>query len=370
MQTVYNAGHAAHAATHEFFRGRLVPAFETPARADYILQALQTAGLGELLAPVDHGRAPLERVHTTRYLRFVESAHAEWLALGGEGDAFPAVWPVRTLRSDIEPASFAARMGLYSMDSGTPLTAGSWTAAYAGAQASLTALDLVLAGQRSAYCLTRPPGHHAGADFFGGYCFINNVAVAAQAARDAGLARVAILDVDYHHGNGTQAIFYDRADVFFASVHGDPRTEYPFFLGHADETGSGAGAGFNANFPLLPRHRQRGLVCRAGAGARAADGVPPGTARRVAGRGHLRRRPDLAFQAGRARVPRDGPAPGRVRRADTVHPGRRLCDRGHRPQCRGRAARLRSRMTTPTLALLAAPSGWRTCLGAAGREAR
>lgn len=250
MHTVYNAEHGAHAATHEFFRGRLVPAFEVPARADYILQALQAARLGDLRAPVDHGRAPLERVHAARYLRFIEGAHAEWRALGGEGDAFPAVWPVRSLRSDVEPASFAARMGLYSMDSGTPLTAGSWSAAYAGAQASLTALDLVLAGQRAAYCLTRPPGHHAGADFFGGYCFINNAAVAAQAARDAGLARVAILDVDYHHGNGTQAIFYDRADVFYASVHGDPQTEFPFFLGHADETGAGAGQGFNANFPL------------------------------------------------------------------------------------------------------------------------
>jgi acetoin utilization deacetylase AcuC-like enzyme len=250
MHTVVNAEHGQHAATHEFFRGRLVPAFEVPARADYILQALQAAKLGDLLAPVDHGRAPLERVHAPRYLRFIEGAHAEWRALGGEGDAFPAVWPVRSLRSDIEPASFAARMGLYSMDSGTPLTAGSWVAAYAGAQASLTALDRVLGGERAAYCLTRPPGHHAGADFFGGYCFINNAAVAAQAARDAGLARVAILDVDYHHGNGTQAIFYDRADVFYASVHGDPQTEFPFFLGHADETGTGAGQGFNANFPL------------------------------------------------------------------------------------------------------------------------
>ena len=250
MHTVVNAEHGRHAATHEFFRGRLVPAFEVPARADYILQALQVAKLGDLLAPVDHGRAPLERVHAARYLRFIEGAHAEWRALGGEGDAFPAVWPVRSLRSDVEPVSFAARMGLYSMDSGTPLTSGSWTAAYAGAQASLTALDRVLAGDRAAYCLTRPPGHHAGADFFGGYCFINNAAVAAQAARDAGLARVAILDVDYHHGNGTQAIFYDRADVFYASVHGDPQTEFPFFLGHADETGMGAGQGFNANFPL------------------------------------------------------------------------------------------------------------------------
>lgn len=250
MKIVYNERHAEHAAQKEFFRGQLVDAFEIPARADYVLQALQASDLGPFVPVADHGRAPLERVHAPAYLRFIEGAYAEWQALGGQGEAFPAVWPVRSLRSDVEPRSFAARMGLYSMDSGSPLTAGTWSAAYWGAQASLTALDLVLAGERSAYCLTRPPGHHAGADFFGGYCFINNAAVAAQAARDAGRKRVAILDVDYHHGNGTQAIFYERADVFFLSVHGDPQTEYPFFLGHADERGAGAGEGFNANYPL------------------------------------------------------------------------------------------------------------------------
>lgn len=250
MKIVYNERHAEHAARKEFFRGQLVDAFEIPARADYVLQALQASDLGPFVPVVDHGRAPLERVHAPRYLRFIEGAYAEWLALGGQGEAFPAVWPIRSLRSDVEPKSFAARMGLYSMDSGSPLTAGTWSAAYWGAQASLSALDLVLAGERSAYCLTRPPGHHAGADFFGGYCFVNNAAVAAQAARDAGRQRVAILDVDYHHGNGTQAIFYERADVFYLSIHGDPQTEYPFFLGHADERGAGAGEGFNANWPL------------------------------------------------------------------------------------------------------------------------
>jgi acetoin utilization deacetylase AcuC-like enzyme len=108
----------------------------------------------------------------------------------------------------------------------------------------------VLAGERSAFALTRPPGHHAGPDFFGGYCFINNAAVAAQALRDGGVDRVAVLDVDYHHGNGTQTIFYERADVLTVSLHGDPVTEYPFFLGHADERGAGAGKGFNLNLPL------------------------------------------------------------------------------------------------------------------------
>ncbi len=253
MKIVFNEAHAAHDARQEFFRGRLVPAFETPQRADFIVQALRDAeGMSGFLPLIDHGRAPLERVHSAAYLRFLEGAWAEWLASGGEegSEAFPAIWPVRTLRHDIEPRNFVARLGLYSMDSGTPLTAGSWAAAYGGAQATLSALDLVHGGARSAYVLTRPPGHHAGADFFGGYCFINNAAVAAQAALDAGAARVAILDVDYHHGNGTQAIFYARRDVFFASLHGDPLTEYPFYLGHADERGEGDGLGCNANFPL------------------------------------------------------------------------------------------------------------------------
>ena len=119
-----------------------------------------------------------------------------------------------------------------------------------GAFCALDAAHAVADGARAAFALSRPPGHHAGADFYGGYCFLNNAALAAQALRDRGMARVAVLDIDYHHGNGTQAIFYDRADVFFASIHGDPHTEYPFFLGYMDELGTGAGEGFNLNLPL------------------------------------------------------------------------------------------------------------------------
>jgi acetoin utilization deacetylase AcuC-like enzyme len=250
MKVVLNDRHAAHDPRFEFFRGQQVPAFETPARVARVLEALQGTAHAPVLEPTDHGIAPLERAHRPAYLRFLRSAYEEWRADGREGDAFPSVWPVRTLRSDVEPASLSARLGLYSMDSGTPLTAGAWVAAYRGAQASLTALDLVRGGERAAYALTRPPGHHAGADFFGGYCFVNNAAVCAEAARAAGASRVAILDVDYHHGNGTQAIFYDRSDVLYVSIHGDPTTEYPFFLGHADERGEGAGLGFNVNLPL------------------------------------------------------------------------------------------------------------------------
>src|SRR5690606_4502988 len=163
---------------------------------------------------------------------------------------FPSVWPVRTLRADVEPENFIARLGLYSMDNGSPLACGTWAAAKAGADAAASAAAHVAAGARAAFCCTRPPGHHAGPDFMGGYCFLNNAAVAAQWLRNEGAARVAVLDVDYHHGNGTQSIFYDRADVLFVSIHGDPRTEYPFYLGHADETGAGLGAGCNLNLPL------------------------------------------------------------------------------------------------------------------------
>jgi acetoin utilization deacetylase AcuC-like enzyme len=252
MITFHNPLHHLHAPVHEFFRGERVPCFEKPARADYVEARLSERGHA-LLAPDQDSSAVLARIHAPRYLQFLQTAWAQWLLLdpaNAQVQPFPSVWPVRTLRSDIEPDNFVARLGLYSMDNGTPLAAGSWQAAKAGADAAASAAARVAAGARAAFCCTRPPGHHAGPDFMGGYCLLNNAAVAAQWLRDQGAARVAVLDVDYHHGNGTQSIFYDRADVLFVSIHGDPRTEYPFYLGHADETGEGAGAGCNLNLPL------------------------------------------------------------------------------------------------------------------------
>jgi acetoin utilization deacetylase AcuC-like enzyme len=236
------------------YRGRLVPCHEVPDRLDHVLAELQRRPVGELLTPANAPeRARLERVHSARYLDFLASAWDQWVALDPANaalDALPSVWPVRGFRADVEPENFSARMGLYSFDAGTPLMAGTWAAAQMGAACALSAADAVLAGERGAFALTRPPGHHAGPDFFGGYCFLNNAALAAQALRDGGMARVAVLDVDYHHGNGTQTIFYERDDVLTVSLHGDPRTEYPFYLGHADERGAGAGTGFNLNLPL------------------------------------------------------------------------------------------------------------------------
>ena len=252
MLILHSTAHRAHAPAFEFFRGERVPCFESPARAEFVLQALRARG-HDIRAPEDDSRALLPAVHSPRYLAFLESAWAQWLELDPANDErqpFPSVWPVRSLRSDLEPADFIARLGLYSMDNGSPIAAGTWAAAKAGADAAVTAARLLASGVRGVFCATRPPGHHAGTDFMGGYCFINHAAVAAQSLLGRGCQRVAVLDVDYHHGNGTQAIFYERADVLVVSLHGDPRTEYPFYLGHADECGAGPGQGFNLNLPL------------------------------------------------------------------------------------------------------------------------
>jgi len=253
MQVFHNPVHRHHAGRHEMFRGRLVPCHETPARLDHVRDELQRRPVGPLIEPGAPDTDLLRRVHAPHYLDFLAGAWAEWLALDPANaalDILPSVWPGHGLRRDVAPTNFSARVGLYTFDAGTPIGAGTWEAAQAGAACAIDAARAVAGGRRAAMALTRPPGHHAGADFFGGYCFLNNSALAAQALREAGAPRVAVVDVDYHHGNGTQSIFYDRGDVFTASIHGDPTTEYPFYLGYADETGAGSGTGCNLNLPL------------------------------------------------------------------------------------------------------------------------
>lgn len=252
MITLFSPNHALHAPQYEFFRGERVPSFESPSRAEFVRVELVTRG-HEIRFPDKDSSSALAKVHSAAYLTFLRTAWQQWLD-GSSNNAtvqpFPSVWPIRSLRHDVEPVNFTAKLGLYSMDNGTPLVAGTWEAAKAGADAAATAAALLSRGLGSVFCATRPPGHHAGADFMGGYCFLNNAAVAAESLLANGCKRVAILDVDYHHGNGSQSIFYSRSDVLFVSIHGDPRTEYPFYLGHADEVGTGEGTGFNLNLPL------------------------------------------------------------------------------------------------------------------------
>jgi len=249
MLTVYSEVHRLHHGLGELTDGRWMACHETPARAEMILAAVRAAGLGPVVAPDDHGRGPIERVHDPALVAFIESAHALWAASGRQGDVLPMTWPMRTLR-DREPAAIEGRPGYWCFDAGTPIGQGTWQAAYGSAQVALTGAGHIARGERVVLALCRPPGHHAACDVYGGYCFLNNAAIAAQALIDKGAGRVAILDVDYHHGNGTQAIFWDRADVLFVSIHADPAHEYPFFLGFADEHGIGPGEGTTLNLPL------------------------------------------------------------------------------------------------------------------------
>ena len=250
MRIFFDSRQLDHAPTHELHNGEFVAYLETPDRAESLC-----AGLNGVEQPVDHGDAPILSVHDAGYVDFLKTAHGKWRAAGRPGDVIGYIWPV-VGRRPLDLTRIDALAGRYSMDISTPLTADSWTSAYWSTQSALSALDAVLAGDKLAVGLCRPPGHHAGADYLGGYCFINQAAVAAQAARDAGVERVAILDIDYHHGNGTQDIFWERGDVFYASVHADPATDYPFYWGHADEVGEGEGegegegAGATLNLPL------------------------------------------------------------------------------------------------------------------------
>ena len=171
-------------------------------------------------------------------------------AAGFEGEAIPTVWPSRRMPRAVAPKHIEGEIGYYALAAETSISEGSWEAAQAAADVALSAAADLNAGARAAFALCRPPGHHAAADMFGGYCFLNNAAIAAQALRDAGAERVAALDVDFHHGNGTQSIFYERDDVLFLSLHGDPSEAFPHFLGGAEEIGAGAGEGFTVNYPL------------------------------------------------------------------------------------------------------------------------
>lgn len=245
MQLFFDPRQLAHAPTVELHNGGWTEHAEKPSRAEIV-----AARVGELRPARDFGLAAIGRVHSADYLDFLRSAHARWVEAGRSGNAIGYTWPVvsrRPLRLD----RIDALLGRYSYDAGTPIAAGTWEASYWSAQTALSALEPLLTGAaRASFALCRPPGHHAGADYLGGYCYLNNAAIAARAATDAGHSRVAILDIDYHHGNGTQDIFWETSDIFFASIHADPATDYPFFWGHADEAGAGAGAGTTLNIPL------------------------------------------------------------------------------------------------------------------------
>lgn len=226
---------------------------EVAERGLILRRAMESASVGPILAPRDFGMAPLQSVHSHELLTLLQAAYDRMVdeVHGGAHHprvVLPETFAVR-LRRDHSPRSIWAHLGFHCYDTSSPIFVDTWQAVYWSAQTALSAAASVADGQPVAYALCRPPGHHASSDMFGGFCYVNNLAIAAQWLVERG-QRVAILDIDYHHGNGTQEIFYQRDDVLTVSLHADPHVEYPFFWGHEEERGAGVGLGFNVNLAL------------------------------------------------------------------------------------------------------------------------
>jgi acetoin utilization deacetylase AcuC-like enzyme len=255
VRVVSSAAHRGHAPRHEVADGRQIDIFERPERADAIRDALRADARFELVEPAEHGVEPITAVHDRAMLAFLERVWRDWQEAGESAEEiFPDTFALSAYREGMgpgaEPRTPRGALGRWCFDTATPIVEGTYAAARAAVDVALTATDLVLDGERFAYGLCRPPGHHAGRALFGGYCFLNNAAIAAEHAVRRTGGPVAILDVDYHHGNGTQQVFYERGDVLYVSLHGDPGRAYPYFSGFGDEIGAAEGEGATLNLPL------------------------------------------------------------------------------------------------------------------------
>lgn len=239
--------------------------YDRPARVDQLLAAVRRLGLTTTPAP-DHGMAPIAAVHDAGYLQFLQTAYERWQSSPYAGPAVRAFgYAVRMQRC---PDLVQGQVGYYVSGETAPILRDTWQAAKTSAHVAVEAAQRILAGAGEAYALCRPSGHHVYADLAGGFCYLNNAAVAAQVLISGG-AKPAVLDVDVHHGNGTQGILYERDDVFFCSVHGDPRGLYPWYAGYADETGTGRGAGCNLNVPLAADTADAGFIAAVETGLEA-----------------------------------------------------------------------------------------------------
>jgi acetoin utilization deacetylase AcuC-like enzyme len=240
--------------------GRIMPYYESPQRAEIMLEALRATPWAKIVTPEEgrHESLPL-LVHDGDYVWFIRNGFKEWLSAkpllpeGYPPTYYPSSFPPPRARRKLKGEARLNAVegyGYYTFDLTAPLIEGTYDAALGAAKCAMTAANLVLYGDRSAYALCRPPGHHAGRDFSGGYCYFNNTAIAAKILSVRG--SVAVIDIDYHHGNGTQDIFWEDDRVLTVSIHCDPRMDYPYFVGFADEVGAGAGEGYNLNIPLPP----------------------------------------------------------------------------------------------------------------------
>jgi acetoin utilization deacetylase AcuC-like enzyme len=240
---VYSEGHTQHAPERQLdgWGQRLVPYPETPSRVQSIAKELLRSETGRFEEPRNFDRDALKEVHDPGLLSFLRTVHTN-----RTGEIVPDVVCLGPRR--VRPASKIGQLGYYCFDVQTPVVEGTWQAAVSSAETALTGAARLAESGENVYALCRPSGHHAGPDYYGGYCYLNNAALAANALAKSG--SVAILDIDYHHGNGTQDIFYRRSDVLFVSIHADPNRAYPYFWGYPEETGSEDGEGTNRNLPL------------------------------------------------------------------------------------------------------------------------
>ena len=247
MKCVFNAEQNKHYPKHYLVNGIQGANPESPERVELLLAGASEAGMDHVASP-NYGMAGIEKVHSKRYLRFLENASGRWQRIKGAAqEVTPNIHPVD--RKGEYPKSVVAQAGFHMSDAACPISDDTWESCLWSAWTALHATELVLAGDPACYALSRPPGHHAAPEIAGGFCYLNNTAIAVERLRDK-YQRVAVLDVDLHHGNGTQMTFYNRADVLTVSLHAHPERFYPFFWGYASETGEGDGAGFNLNIPL------------------------------------------------------------------------------------------------------------------------
>jgi acetoin utilization deacetylase AcuC-like enzyme len=251
MITVFDDMQRLHNPPSFIVAGQPKPMPERPERIDMLLEGVKRAG-GKLVAPPPVGNETLSLVHDARYLTFMDTLWERWHRQP-EAAAYPAPNIHALGRASLAPVGYpdsvVGQCGYHLGDGSCPIMDKTWEAAKASAATAAHAASLMLKGERIVYALCRPPGHHAASDVAAGFCYINNSALAAEILNRAG-RRVAILDIDVHHGNGTEAIFYDRADILTLSLHADPKRFYPFFWGYAEETGRGEGLGYNLNLPL------------------------------------------------------------------------------------------------------------------------
>jgi acetoin utilization deacetylase AcuC-like enzyme len=273
VKAVYTELHRSHDPQFFLVRGVVKRTTEQPERADRLLAGLK-AGKHQLVEPSVFGQGPRARIHSAEYLGFLAEAWEAWSALGDAGSEMIAnMHPVRN--AGTYPAHIVGRLGWHTVDTACPIGPGTWAAACAATDVAVSAAQLVLDGEDAAYALCRPPGHHAYRDLAGGFCFLNNSAIAAAHLR-LKHERVAILDVDVHHGNGTQGIFYERGDVLTVSIHADPASFYPFVWGYAHERGAGAGLGANLNIPLPIGTGDEGYLQALGTAKAMIEAFAPG----------------------------------------------------------------------------------------------